>query len=73
MSKKDPHYASKLIHVWGEEGSEKPKNRSTWFVDDPLQNVDQESRKYLDWQRHSIYLADRMNIIKYGAYCIVNT
>ena len=36
MSKNDPRYTSKLIHVWGGEGSEKPKNRSTWFVDNPL-------------------------------------
>ena len=36
VSKNDPRYTSKLIHVWGGEGSEKPKNRSTWFVDDPL-------------------------------------
>ena len=36
MSKNDPRYTSKLIHVWGGEGSEKPKNQSTWFVDDPL-------------------------------------
>ena len=35
MSNNDPHYTSKLIHVWGGEGSEIPKNRSTWFVDDP--------------------------------------
>ena len=34
MSKNDPRYTSKLIHVWGGEGSEKPKNQSTWFVDD---------------------------------------
>ena len=36
MSKNDPRYISKLIHVWGGEGSEKPKNQSTWFVDDPV-------------------------------------
>ena len=36
MSKNDPRLFRKLIHVWGGEGSEKPKNRSTWFVDDPL-------------------------------------
>ena len=36
MSKNDPRYTSKLIHVWGGEGSEIPKNRSTWFVDDPF-------------------------------------
>ena len=35
MSKNDPRYTSKLIHVWGGEGSEKPKNQSTWFVDVP--------------------------------------
>ena len=36
MSKNDPRYTSKFIHVWGGERSEKPKNQSTWFVDDPL-------------------------------------
>ena len=34
MSNNNPRYTSKLIHDWGGEGSEKPKNRSTWFVDD---------------------------------------
>ena len=41
MSKNDPCYTSKLIHVWGGEGSEKPKNQSTWFVDDPYTKNEQ--------------------------------
>ena len=49
VSKNDPRYTSKLIHVWGGEGLEKLKNWSTWFTDDPLQKKAPQNNVRWEW------------------------